>query len=297
MSTTENTTTAIVHEAINEEYEYIQFNKQLRLIRSVKDDMYQMQSILTACFAPDTKKPQDWFRNQSTIELLNEAENSTTDFLVVAKTRVGKKPQSPKLYENSEEQRVSKKPQSPKLYENREKLPNGLRGYYVHRLLVNAVAMWASPRYAWYIYRLLDEIHRQEREELENKLEAKDKSIQKRIPRSVPKGKEKNYKYMIYTEEMENEEDKDMVMLHLVRRNNKSFYDLAKIYKSDRNWFYRENLPISMTPNEDVKQIVQDTLPQTHYDMKGCTILTFKEDLPLLKEKITEYFDNFKQAE
>ncbi|EAX82717.1 hypothetical protein TVAG_053940 [Trichomonas vaginalis G3] len=278
MSTAENTTTVIVHEAINEEYEWVQFNKQLRLIRSVKDDMYQMQSILTACFAPDTKLPKDWFRNQSTQELLSEAQR---DIL---------------FSENSEEQRVGKKPQSPKLYENREKLPNGLRGYYVHRLLVNAVAMWASPRYAWYIYRLLDEIHRQEREEMENKLEAKDKSIQKRIPRSVPKGKEKNYKYMIYTEEMKNEEDKDMVMLHLVRRNNKSFYDLAKIYKSDRNWFYRKNLPISMTPNEDVKQIIQDTLPQTHYDMKGCTILTFKEDLPLLKEKITEYFDNFKQV-
>ncbi|EAX67922.1 hypothetical protein TVAG_597140 [Trichomonas vaginalis G3] len=255
-----------------------------------------MQSILTACFAPDTKLPKDWFRNQSTIELLSEAQRDILFSENSEEQRVGKKPQSPKLYENSEEQRVGKKPQSPKLYENREKLPNGLRGYYVHRLLVNAVAMWASPRYAWYIYRLLDEIHRQEREELENKLEAKDKSIQKRIPRSVPKGKEKNYKYMIYTEEMENEEDKDMVMLHLVRRNNKSFYDLAKIYKSDRNWFYRENLPISMTPNEDVKQIVQDTLPQTHYDIKGCTILTFKEDLPLLKEKITEYFDNFKQV-
>ncbi|EAX79342.1 hypothetical protein TVAG_004150 [Trichomonas vaginalis G3] len=284
MTTSENTTTAIVHEVINEEYEYIQYNKQLRLIRSVKDDMYQMQSILTACYAPDTKLPKDWFRNQSTIELLNEAQR---DIL---------------FSENSEEQRVGKKPQSPKLYENREKLPNGLRGYYVHRLLVNAVAMWASPRYAWYVCKLLDEIHRQEREQMEKKLQAKDeaekdKSIQKRIPRSVPKRKEKNYKYMIYTEEMENEEDRDMVMLHLVRRNNKSFYDLAKIYKSDRNWFYRENLPISMTPNEDVKQIVQDTLPQTHYDMKGCTILTFKEDLPLLKEKITEYFDNFKQVE
>ncbi|KAI5491334.1 KilA, N-terminal/APSES-type HTH, DNA-binding family [Trichomonas vaginalis G3] len=48
MSTSENTTTAIVHEAINEEYEYIQYNKQLRLIRSVKDDMYQMQSIMNA---------------------------------------------------------------------------------------------------------------------------------------------------------------------------------------------------------------------------------------------------------
>ncbi|EAX84927.1 hypothetical protein TVAG_115090 [Trichomonas vaginalis G3] len=279
MSTTENTTTAIVHEAISEEYEWVQYNKQLRLIRSVKDDMYQMQSILTACFAPDTKLPKDWFRNQSTIELLNEAQR---DIL---------------FSENREEQRVGEKTQSPKLYENREKLPNGLRGWYVHRLLVNNVAQWASARYSWYVCKLLDELHRQEREELENKLEAKDKNIQKRIPRSVPKGKEKNYKYMIYTEEMENEEDRDMVMLHLVRRNNKSFYDLAKIYKSDRNWFYRENLPISMTPNEDVKQIVQDTLPQTHYDMKGCTILTFKEDLPLLKEKITEYFDNFKEEE
>ncbi|EAX69465.1 hypothetical protein TVAG_345730 [Trichomonas vaginalis G3] len=286
MTTSENTTTVIVHEAINEEYEYIQYNKQLRLIRSVKDDMYQMQSILTACYAPDTKLPKDWFRNQSTIELLNEAQR---DIL---------------FSENSEEQRVGGKPQSPKLYENREKLPNGLRGYYVHRLLVNVVAMWASPRYAWYVCKLLDEIHRQEREQMEKKLQAKDevieskdKSIQKRIPRSVPKGKEKSYKYMIYAEEMENEEDRDMVMLHLVRRNNKSFYDLAKIYKSDRNWFYRENLPISMTPNEQIKEIVKNTLPQTHYDIKGCTILTFKEDLPLLKEKITEYFDNFKEEE
>ncbi|EAX68504.1 hypothetical protein TVAG_601820 [Trichomonas vaginalis G3] len=107
MSTLENTTTAIVHEVINEEYEYIQYNKQLRLIRSVKDDMYQMQSILTACFAPDTKLPKDWFRNQSTIELLSEAQRDVL------------------FSENSEEQRVGKKSQSPKLYENREKLPNG----------------------------------------------------------------------------------------------------------------------------------------------------------------------------
>ncbi|EAX85214.1 hypothetical protein TVAG_425150 [Trichomonas vaginalis G3] len=259
MTTTENTTTAIVHEAINEEYEYIQFNKQLRLIRSVKDDMYQMQSILTACFAPDTKKPQDWFELNSTHELLSEFEH------------------------------VELK----KMYQDRQNLPSHLKGIYVHKFLVSSIAMWASPRYSWYVCKLLDELCTKQREDMMKE----DKNIQKRIPRSVPKGKEKNYKYMIYTEEMENEEDRDMVMLHLVRRNNKSFYDLAKIYKSDRNWFYRENLPISMTPNEDVKQIVQDTLPQTHYDMKGCTILTFKEDLPLLKEKITEYFDNFKEEE
>ncbi|KAI5541580.1 KilA, N-terminal/APSES-type HTH, DNA-binding family [Trichomonas vaginalis G3] len=275
MSTTENTTTAIVHEAINEEYEYIQYNKQLRLIRSVKDDMYQMQSIMNALSS--TKQAYHWFENQQAKELLEEFPHMIASL---------------------------GKPREEIPFENREKLPNGLRGYYVHRLLVNAVAMWASPRYAWNIYKLLDELHRQERGELEKKLQAKDevieskdKSIQKRIPRSVPKGKEKSYKYMIYTEELEKEEDRDMVMLHLVRRNNKSFYDLAKIYKSDRNWFYRENLPISMTPNEQIKEIVKSTLPQTHYDIKGCTILTFKEDLPLLKEKITEYFDNFKEEE
>ncbi|EAX67711.1 hypothetical protein TVAG_548540, partial [Trichomonas vaginalis G3] len=286
MTTSENTTTVIVHEAINEEYEYIQFNKQLRLIRSVKDDMYQMQSILTACFAPDTKHADDWFKNQSTQELLSEAQRDRL-FSENSEEQRDRLPSgSPKTHENSEISLDRLLSALHKTHENRKKLPINLRGWYVHRLLVNAVAMWASPRYAWHVYRLLDEIHRQEREEMEKKLhakdeviEAKDKSIQKRIPRSVPKGKEKNYKYMIYTEEMENEEDRDMVMLHLVRRNNKSFYDLAKIYKSDRNWFYRENLPISMTPNEQIKEIVKNTLPQTHYDIKGCTILTFKEDL------------------
>ena len=42
------------------------------------------------------------------------------------------------------------KPREEIPYENREKLPNGLRGYYVHRLLVNAVAMWASPKIYFY---------------------------------------------------------------------------------------------------------------------------------------------------
>ncbi|KAI5507942.1 KilA, N-terminal/APSES-type HTH, DNA-binding family [Trichomonas vaginalis G3] len=275
MSTLENKTTAIVHEAINEEYEYIQYNKQLRLIRSVKDDMYQMQSIMNALRS--TKQAYHWFENQQAKELLEEFPHMIASL---------------------------GKPREEIPYENRKNLAPGLKGYYVHRLLVNAVAMWASPRYACYIFMMLDELYKAEREDMEKKLhakdeviEAKDKSIQKRIPRSVPKGKEKSYKYMIYAEELEKEEDRDMVMLHLVRRNNKSFYDLAKIYKSDRNWFYRENLPISMTPNEQIKEIVKNTLPQTHYDIKGCTILTFKEDLTLLKEKITEYFDNFKEEE
>ncbi|EAX99530.1 hypothetical protein TVAG_241060, partial [Trichomonas vaginalis G3] len=172
MSTSENTTTAIVHEAISEEYEWVQLNKQLRLIRSVKDDMYQMQSILTACATPDTKKPQDWFELNSTHELLSEFEH------------------------------VELK----KMYQDRQNLPSHLKGIYVHKFLVSSIAMWASPRYAWYVCKLLDELCTKQREDMMKE----DKNIQKRIPRSVPKGKEKNYKYMIYTEEMENEEDRDM---------------------------------------------------------------------------------------
>ncbi|EAX87124.1 hypothetical protein TVAG_320510 [Trichomonas vaginalis G3] len=158
MSTTENTTTAIVHEAINEEYEWVQFNKQLRLIRSVKDDMYQMQSILTACFAPDTKHTDDWFKNQSTQELLSEAQRDIL-FSENSEAQRDRLPSgSPKTHENSEISLDRLLSALHKTHENRKNLPINLRGWYVHRLLVNAVAMWASPRYAWYIYMMLDEL-------------------------------------------------------------------------------------------------------------------------------------------
>ena len=78
-----------------QEYEWVQFNKQLRLIRSVKDDMYQMQSILTACFAPDTKHTDDWFKNQSTQELLSEI-SLDREFSALHKTHENRKK---KLYE------------------------------------------------------------------------------------------------------------------------------------------------------------------------------------------------------
>ena len=43
-----------------------------------------------------------------------------------------------------------RKPREEIPYENRKNLAPGLKGYYVHRLLVNAVAMWASPKlYFW----------------------------------------------------------------------------------------------------------------------------------------------------
>ncbi|EAX91856.1 hypothetical protein TVAG_130690 [Trichomonas vaginalis G3] len=74
----------------------------------------------------DTKHTDDWFKNQSTQELLSEAQRdrlfsgSPKLYENSEEQRVSKKPQSPKTHENREEQRVSKKPQSPKTHENRE---------------------------------------------------------------------------------------------------------------------------------------------------------------------------------
>ena len=52
--------TTEIREAINCDYEYIQYNKQLRLIHSIDDDMYQMKSIIEACH--ENKLCADWFR-------------------------------------------------------------------------------------------------------------------------------------------------------------------------------------------------------------------------------------------
>ena len=258
---TSTNTVAIVSEPINDDYEWIQYNSKLRIIHSIKDDYFQMQSILTACNASDTKHADDWFKNQSTIELLSE----------ISRDR---------------EFSGSLKP-----YENRKNLPNGLRGWYCHRLLVNSVAMWASPRYSIYIMKLLDDLFAKEREEMQRVIETKDEEIKERIPRSVPIHKERNYKYMIYTEDVD---DPELIKLNLVRRNNRTFSAVAKIKNSDKCWFFRENLPISMTPNEVVKDIVRKSFAGADYEIKGTTIIIYKNHLPLLHQKISLYFDTFR---
>jgi len=249
----------LIHEPINEEYEWIQYNEQLRIIHSINDDMFQLNSIIRACNS--RKLAKDWFANQSTQELLAEID---------------------KDQKNS---RMGEFPSSQKVYENRRNLPNGLRGYYVHRLLVNHVAMWASPKYAWYIMKLLDDLFNKQREQLEQKVE-------EMKPRQVPRKKEKQYKYMIWKEETD---DNDLIKLHLVRRNKRVFSQVSKIKNDpEKCWFYRENLPIAMTPNEDVKDLIRKTLPGSEYYINACTITVFKEHLDLLHQIISEYFDNFR---
>ena len=68
-------------------------------------------------------------------------------------------------------------------------------------------------------------------------------------------------------------------------------------YKIDPEsiWFQRHDLPIAMTPNEDVKDIVRNTLPEGEYDIHGSTIVTLRTNLMTLYHAINQYFNEFQQ--
>ena len=239
--------------SINDDYEWIQYNERLRIIHSIKDDMYQMQSIISACNS--NKQATRWFSLSETKDILNDlatVQNCTLEILT----------------------------------QKRENVAIELRGIYIHRLLVNDVAMWANRRYAIYIYQLLDDIFQKQREQLQNKIE-------EMKPRQVPQSKQRSYKYMIWKEDIEG--DNGHVKLHLVKRNTKTFYDMGQIYRSDKNWFFRDNLPIAMTPNEDIKKIIKQNFTGNEATVKASTVIINKNCLDRLHELVWHYFNNFQQ--
>ena len=250
-----NTTTpnAII-EKINDDYEWIQYNEKLRLIHSIKDDMYQMQSIIKAC---NSKKPcKDWFRNQSTQEILEEMEGGGIP-----------------------------------LPSKRMDIAPGLQGYYVHRLLVNHIAIWASPRYAIYIAQLLDTYFEKQRNQL---LKEKDEIINELTPRTVPKNTEHDYKYLIWKEVTPDSDT--FVILHLVRRHKSNFRVVNNHFNNpDERWFYRDNLPISMSPNRDIKNIVKNNFAAKDVRVNGFDIIINKNCLDELKELIENYFNTYQE--
>ncbi|KAK8840669.1 hypothetical protein M9Y10_030444 [Tritrichomonas musculus] len=244
----------IIRESISCGYEYIQYNNKLRIVHSIDDDMYQVQSIISAC--KSDKRANEWYRNQETKALLNAFDND--------RDLMG----SLSVY-------------------NKINVPNGLRGLYVHRLLVNAVAMWASPRYALQIYKLLDEMASAERKAMES-------TIQHQRPRMVPKNHEHDYRYLIWRESMPS--NPNGVILHLVRRSKSTFDQVRKHYENDNErWFYRDNLPISMSVNKDIKEIVKNIIPAGEYEMTGCDIRLHVKFLDRLYESFSEYFDEFQK--
>ena len=57
-------------EQINDDYEFIQYNAHLRIIHSIKDDMYQAQSIIIAC--KSNKQAYRWKQLVETKEIIDE---------------------------------------------------------------------------------------------------------------------------------------------------------------------------------------------------------------------------------
>ena len=250
MSATNNQTATI--QAINDDYEFIQYNQHLRLIHSVKDDMYQMQSIITAC--KSKKQPTRWFNLNETHEILNEIRSM----------------------QNCTDQ---------ELIQNRPNLPNELKGTYVHRLLVNDIACWASRKYAVYIAQLLDSTFERERQQLTT-------TINEQKPRMVPENRQNDYKYLIWKETIPN--DNDNVVLHLVRRHKSNFNQIISHYRNEEErWYFKENLPIAMTPNNDIKNLVKRTFGAADYDINMCSIRILSRHLERLHTLIEEYFNEF----
>ena len=248
------TTNTSIIEPINEDYEYIQYNDKLRLIHSIKDDMYQMQSIIKACNSK--KRAQDWFDNKSTQELLDEMREGEFSL-------------------------------SDNLYQNRQNVEMGLRGYYIHRLLVNHVAIWASPIYAYYIMKLLDTYFENQRNQLQTKIE-------EQKPRTVPNGKQHDYKYMIWKEVTP--DSNTFVVLHLVRRHKSNFRAVNNHFNNpDERWFYKDNLPISMSPNRDIKHIVKNNFAAKDISVNGFDIIINKNCLDELYGLIENYFNTYQE--
>ena len=248
-------TSIVTVEAINDDYEWIQYNDKLRIIHSIKDDMYQMQSIITACNS--NKQVRHWFDNQSTKELLDEMQN---------------------IGQNSDGRILP----PGKIYEKRINLASGLQGYYIHKLLVNHVAMWASPRYSIYIMKLLDDMFQKQREQLNN-------TIEEQKPRMVPAEAKNDYKYLIWKEEIP--DNNQFVKLHLVRRHKDTFRQIHN--KLKYQWFFRDNLPISMTPNREIKKLIKNNFGENDINMNCSVILCNKDCLDRLYELIENYFNKF----
>ena len=244
-------------EPINDNYEYIQYNAHLRVIHSIKDDMYQAQSIITACNS--NKLAKHWFENQSTKELLHsfDSEKPTAGIPTLAKS-----------------------------YEKRDDLPNGLRGYYIHRLLVNHFAMWCSPLYAIYIAKLLDSIFEEERAKQQQQ-------IDELKPRAVPENHKADYRYLIYKEDINKE---GFTRLHLVRRSKATWRKVINHYNNESERFYfKDNLPISMTPNLNIKNIIKSSFGTDDYKVcnSGNAVDIKVEHLPKLHDLIEQYFASF----
>ena len=238
-------------ERINDDYEFIQYNAHLRIIHSIKDDMYQMQSIITAC--QSNKQAYRWKQLAETKEIIDEIRSQQNCC-------------------------------DPEIIQERPNLPNDLKGTYIHRLLVNDFACWASRKYAIYIAKLLDSQFERERKQHQQQ-------IDELKPRAVPENHKNDYRYLIYKEDINKE---GFIRLHLCRRHKSTWRKVVNHYNNENERFYfKDDLPISMTPNLNIKNIIKASFGTDDYKVSNsgnCVDIKI-EHLNKLHTLIEEYFN------
>ena len=112
--------------------------------------------------------------------------------------------------------------------------------------------------------------------------------------KNSPINREYDYKYLIWLEQIP--DDNANVKLHLIRRHKDYFNRVQQHYNNpDERWFFRENLPISMTINLDIKNIIRENFDETEANINGNTITINREILDDLHEMIETYFNEFQE--
>ena len=80
----------------------------------------------------------------------------------------------------------------------------------------------------------------------------------------------------------------------MVRRHKDNFRVMNKhLNNPEEKWFYRENLPISMSPNNDIKQIIRQNFGEKDVRVHGNDVIINVNCLDKLHELVQHYFDKF----
>lgn len=240
----------IKRDPIDNQYEWVIYNDDKRFARSVTDGMIHMKSVVDFLTPQFVRDPKRWLDLDSTKDMIKSFSSLTNI--------------------NPVDQRMNLHPK--------------IKGYYLHQLLVPYFAMWISSSTAPLLSLVLSELNQRTScpkvDDSTNHSQSQSQS--QANPRPL-----KFFKFMIYTVTTD---DEDMIELHLVRRNARTFSSLQSIANSDRCFYYRK-IPPTAYPCDETKSIIKQYLPGQDYNIKGSSILTHKQHLPLIKSKLDEYFE------
>ena len=97
---------------------------------------------------------------------------------------------------------------------------------------------------------------------------------------------------MIYKEDIKKE---GFTRLHIVRRHKSTWRKVVGHYNNeDERFYFKDDLPISMTPNINIKNIIKSSFGTDDYMVinSGNAVDIKVEHIPKLHGLIEQYFNN-----